>query len=307
MTNATNPFLDYVRPGDDIDILISVTNSGKLAQDVTVVDALTDMLSYIKDPKANGLTVKVNDVVKQTTTVEDLMDGLDALHLLPGQVLTLSFKVGVKDDLKFKDVVTMTNLALVNEVEVTDDIDLKTADIVAEKTGFDHNRDGYVQDGERLTYHIVVSNEGNQKAEVFIKDDLKDLKDLVTYDGSQKLMIDGKESVHTLDDLIKGIMFTLDLDAEITITFTVDVLEDLDFTKTMTFRNIAHVDEKEIEVTIENEIKEIPVVPVPPVVPKENLPKTGVSDNSSLMMSLAMIALGGLILITLAYRKEEWS
>lgn len=173
-----------------------------------------------------------------------------------------------------------------------------------------------------MRYNIIITNTGLVSVEnLFVKDDLKDLLDLVDIDLDQVIRINGEESLYTMKDLMEGFLIDLEVDAVLTLEFSVGVKETLDFKDPHHFKNVAHVGEEEVPAEIDSEVivevpiepeepqpepeKPVPVEPVP-VVPTPVLPQTGITQETIYRYAIAIIMAGAMILGFGIYFKRRY-
>ena len=250
MKNITSPGTDYVIPGDQIKVTLNIQNTGKQGDRVFIKDALTDMLPYLNNPSGAAADVFVDGVYIHSTTVGNLMSGIN-MDIGANQEVEIVFVLNVKADLVVDEVVTLTNIAIIGEDEPTDEIDLKSPKIESYKKAREASGDGYVQSGELVSYEIGVSNSGNATSRaITIKDTLSEI--IEYFDIPNYYPIQTTKGNYKLADLINGFDIILEPGESFTITFsltTKSTLGDL-INEEKILRNIVLVNDDEHEVEL---------------------------------------------------------
>lgn len=299
----------YAQAGEVLDYEIVVRNqSGVTVDQVTVLDTLEYLIDYLEDISSVEVEVTSNHGRSEMIALTSLMEGYET-YLGAEEALVFRFSVMVRYDLKdlIKESIILTNIALVNDTDVTTEIETLLPHITAGKAVSDTDLDGKVQKGETLSYVITIENDGEVEAlGVLIQDNLKYLDGLVSFDANQRLVINAEVSELTLADLMIGFKMDIDAGDRVDIVFELGLNPDLDFTSEHTFKNIATVDDIEVDAEIESELELIPdeVIPVENPKPTEPLPKTGISAHRS-PLAIILLLLGGVVLITSRKRKER--
>ncbi len=227
MTNFTDPSKAYVEPGESVEVVINVANIGTSKDQLTVVDALTDMLPYIEDPTSVVLTYVKNGNVTSTSTVGALMDGSFNLELMPNDSYRLRFVVKVLTNFEVTEGLELRNVAVVGGKDVETEIPVKAPKIVGSKTAKEASGDGYVQSGEMIHYTITATNTGTANAPaVLIRDQLLDLKPYVIVDGTKAITT--TRDTYTLQHLMDGFNVFIQPGEEFKVEFTLQAKADLD-------------------------------------------------------------------------------
>ena len=105
----------YIDADEDVTYTITVTNTGTATNDITVQDALVDILPYVDNPGPNSLTISSNMNPPITTyTVQDLMSGI-AITIDVGETLTFTFMVHTIDTLSKNMVDVFDNVAVIKD------------------------------------------------------------------------------------------------------------------------------------------------------------------------------------------------
>ncbi len=313
----------FAQAGEILGYRIEIENISEAnAEGVWVVDTLEDILDYIENPDLIMVHVSGSDL-DQTMNLSRLREGFE-VDVPAGTEVAIYFEVQVRTDLNtyLEENVRLENTVLVNEKPTTVDIPTYKGRYAAEKLVFEDNNDGLVQAHETLRYNIIITNTGLVSVEnLFVKDDLKDLLDLVDIDLDQVIRINGEESLYTMKDLMEGFLIDLEVDAVLTLEFSVGVKETLDFKDPHHFKNVAHVGEEEVPAEIDSEVivevpiepeepqpepeKPVPVEPVP-VVPTPVLPQTGITQETIYRYAIAIIMAGAMILGFGIYFKRRY-
>ncbi len=240
---VTIPVIPITRPAGESDITATkkVTDASK-----DEVAQAGEVLSYTIEVKnegdADAAGVVVKDDLTQSpgldpATVTSLkVDGVPAtgniltgitIDVPAGKTVKVTFDVKVKDPLP-TGLTTIKNVANVTDptdpVDPTDPTDpevvipIDTTDISAIKTVADASGDSIVQDGELLTYSIVVKNAGDAVANnVIVKDDLEEATGLEPSTVTNT-KVDGAA---TEESILTGISVDVPANGQVTVTFDV--------------------------------------------------------------------------------------
>lgn len=222
------------------------------------------------------------------------------------------------------------NIATVNDVPTTEievPVDLPKLDL--EKLVTETNGDDFVEENEGLTYTIHVRNQSNVMSyKTIIRDNLKDIiniiqekdyLDQVVLNYSFKNLNDepvtstlvGETSL-CVSDLVEGIIVNLGGFDELTLTFEVTAMSNLEgveeFVNTATVSN--PFEEIETSVKVPVKIPDEPTIPITPINPPEPgkphkplLPSTGVSALPLRGISLGLMVAGTVLMVLKRKRK----
>ncbi len=178
-----------VHAGDEIEYTITVTNSGKVAGNVSLEDALKTGVTYVANSvKAELVTVasdnsEVKITLRNVAKYDTLTNKVSVTDysLVAGGKLVVTFKVSVNELTATKtDGTPITKADFVkNEVivngESTEDPDgpekVKKPYITATKTTPAADVD-YIRENESVVYTITVTNNGNEKGNAVVTDAL---------------------------------------------------------------------------------------------------------------------------------------
>ena len=178
-----------VHAGDEIEYTITVTNSGKVAGNVSLEDSLKTGVTYVASSvKAELVTVASDDSEVKTTlsnvakydTLTNKVSVTD-YSLVAGGKLVVTFKVSVNeltgtktDGTPITEADFIKNEVIVNG-ESTEDPDgpekVKKPYITATKTTPAADAD-YIRENETVVYTITVTNNGNEKGNAVVTDTL---------------------------------------------------------------------------------------------------------------------------------------
>ncbi len=182
----------------------------------------------------------------------------DDVSVKTGEILAISFDIQASEDIILDTEFTSNNMLTASRYyftfenaydedknEYIDEVRLgymsslfsgiiskDTITLELDKYVVDKNNDGITSPGEELTYTLTVENIGEPTAKnVVIQDDLVDIKDYLT-STDVKIEVDSTDdskdsSVIDLNELMDGLTYTMEPDEIITISFTVEVGEDL--------------------------------------------------------------------------------
>lgn len=158
---------DYVVNGELVTYSINISNDGYLGKDVILRDIIPAGTTFVNGSiKLNGATYKKDDGSLATDT--DLKNGIKLNIPAETKNNILSFDVTVND---LDDETIINNTATVDENQ-TNNVSIKYIEpiISSEKTAKTEFGNYYVVNGEKITYNIIVQNEGSLEKEVIIKD-----------------------------------------------------------------------------------------------------------------------------------------
>ncbi|WP_342622059.1 hypothetical protein [Erysipelothrix sp. P66] len=323
-------------PGDTVTYTIGILNKGPMAaKNVYVIDPMTALLDVIEEkPEA----VSVVSTQGNTYTLADLIQGIVLANLDDQELVELVFTVTLKPTLDVSTIPNMNesgfpmipNIATVNDVPTTEievPVDLPKLDL--EKLVTETNGDDFVEENEGLTYTIHVRNQSNVMSyKTIIRDNLKDIiniiqekdhLDQVVLNYSFKNLNDepvtstlvGDTSL-CVSDLVEGIIVNLGGFDELTLTFEVTAMSNLEgveeFVNTATVSNPF----EEIETSVKVPVKtpDEPTIPITPINPPEPgkphkplLPSTGVSALPLRGISLGLMVAGTVLMVLKRKRK----
>ena len=190
-----------VHEGDEIEYTIEVTNSGKVAGNVSLEDAIKSRVTYVTNSlKAELITKNASGAdVKTTLSKVANYDSTNKVvvtdySLVAGGKLVITFKVSVNSltnadgtPIKDKDGNPITEVDFQkNEVIVNGDENnpipdpdgpekIKKPLITATKETPSSNKDGnYINEDSEVVYTITVSNNGSEKGNTIVTDTLND-------------------------------------------------------------------------------------------------------------------------------------
>ncbi|MDL2212322.1 DUF11 domain-containing protein, partial [Erysipelotrichaceae bacterium OttesenSCG-928-M19] len=247
-------------PGEVLSYTITSVNAGDAdANDVLVKDTLENVIPYIEngtDLSAIELIITGSDTTKsEVTTLDKLVAGL-TYDLKPQEELTFEFEVTLLKDLDVTKVKTISNIAVIGDVETEVEIETGEANVAAKKEVLEGEANNFASPGEELTYIITANNTGDARAEgILIKDTLDNVLPYIKEDTTGKVTVtsnldESKNKDITLADLIAG--YTVDLEANETIVveFTVTISSTLDVMEVTSIANKAVVGDNTPEIVI---------------------------------------------------------
>ncbi len=223
---------EIVSVGETVNYQIAVTNPDNLydAHDVHVRDSLLENTpSYLK----YNDDLQVNGDVKYDGSLSD--GSFVITSIKPGQTVTLSYSMTLT---KMPETEEITNIVTDNNSQpnscddalIDIDCDLVTLPIeepgttVISKTVIDENENGLAQNGEILTYQVLVENKSEHPAfDVVVRDSmLENTPSFVTYNNDLKI---SPETIKTNGDITKGNLTInkLDKDQSALLTYSVTV------------------------------------------------------------------------------------
>ncbi|MDL2211802.1 hypothetical protein LJB88_02885, partial [Erysipelotrichaceae bacterium OttesenSCG-928-M19] len=234
-------------PGETLSYEIVVKNVGSAPSVSIVKDTLDNVLPYIENgttPENIEVTITSDkDSTKNvTTTLDELIAGLD-FNLVVEETINITFDVVLKDDLNVSEVTVISNTVKVGQEEKTVEVETGEEDFDIVKTVADANDDKKASSGEELTYTIVATNNGTATAtDAIIKDDLAQIKDYIK-DGNVTVTVESnkdtaKNGNKTLSELMSGLTYDIVAGEEITLVFTVTLIDDLGLEDGTVLKNI---------------------------------------------------------------------
>ena len=223
---ANPPSGDNVKLGEEITYTITLNNAdGTAPKEVNVKDSIPEGTTFVPGSIMLDTQTLPNDA-------DDLNSGI-SVNISAHQTRTLSFKVSVND---LNNGTLITNKATVDEEETGEVTHTYVEPIISQSKEVELQTDaGYSLEGEKITYSIIVKNDGDLEKNVVIKDEIPDGTTFVP--GS----ISGHPSSTQLD-LSNGITVNVPAREQTTLSFevTVNGLSTGVYTRTIT--NQATVD-----------------------------------------------------------------
>ena len=225
---------ERVKVGDEITYTIKLDNSkGTAPETVVVKDNIPAGTTFVEG------SIKVGDSVTENTA-ENLSSGI-GVEVLAGETKTVKFQVTVND---INNGDTIRNVATVaypsgeeNSTNETTHTYIEPI-ISSEKTATTEEGLGYVVEGEKITYTITITNDGDLAKNVVVTDEVPEGTSFVT--GSIK--VNGGATADTSDTLASGITVPVSARGESTISFDVTVNELTGGELTKEIDNTAQVD-----------------------------------------------------------------
>lgn len=246
---------EYVVNGEKVKYTIIVKNDGGLDKDVILKDVVPTGTTLVEQ------SVKINDELAvdndgKALNQENLKNGIlvnipkkvEVSGEYEASITTISFEV-IVNDINDEDIIK--NIATIDD-EKTNEVSIKYIEpiISQRKEAITQYNKDYVVDGEKITYNIVVQNEGSLEKEVIIKDNIPEGTTFVAESIKANGEVCNNEAGKLLDekDLSNGIKLEVpsknesDVPGEIVLSFDVivDDINDEDIIK-----NTAMVDENE--------------------------------------------------------------
>ena len=233
VSDASND--NHAEAGEALTYTITVSNSGTvIKKDLLIQDTLSDLLPYVDD-----ISLVRFKMGEQTHPLQKLIDGFK-IDLMANEIATLTFTVNVKKDLDTKEIKVLKNIATVGEDKPETEIPTGAPKLSATKNVVDESKDGFAEANEKLTYTITIKNEGNvTKKNLLVKDNLSKLLPYIKEIDSVKFMMDSQK--YPLQKLIDGFNIDIEKDKTITITFIVEVMDNLDTNTIKTLSNLVTV------------------------------------------------------------------
>ena len=225
---------ERVKVGDEITYTIKLDNSkGTAPETVVVKDNIPAGTTFVEG------SIKVGDSVTENTA-ENLSSGI-GVEVLAGETKTVKFQVTVND---INNGDTIRNVATVaypsgeeNSTNETTHTYIEPI-ISSEKTATTEEGLGYVVEGEKITYTITITNDGDLAKNVVVTDEVPEGTSFVT--GSIK--VNGGATADTSDTLASGITVPVSARGESTLSFDVTVNELTGGALTKEIDNTAQVD-----------------------------------------------------------------
>ena len=196
--------------------------------------------AIVKDEIPTGTTfvqgsIKVGGIATEDTA-EDLSQGI-SVSLNAGEIKTIEFRVTVND---LNNGTIIENVATVNDTETNKTEHTYVEPIInAKKTSTTEKGLEYVVEGEKITYTITVTNDGDLAKAVIIKDEIPEGTSFV----ENSIKINNEERTETQSDLSSGITVNVLARGEATLSFDVTINKLTENTFTKEIRNVAIVDE----------------------------------------------------------------
>ena len=208
--------LGYVVEGEVVTYTITVTNSGDLGKEVTVVDSIPEGTSFVED------SIKVNGEGRSDLGQEDLERGIQE-YVNANDEVTVSFEVTVDllEDGSFYKEIENTATVDGNPTDPVTEI-VNKADVKGEKSSIPASGETVEKDDE-ITYIINVSNDGTAPSTAVVKDSIPAGTTFI--EGSIK--VKGQSTSKKSEELASGIEVNLDAEENTTVEFKVKV-SDLD-------------------------------------------------------------------------------
>ena len=200
-----------VKQGDVITYTITLDNSlGTAPTTVTLTDEIPAGTSFVEG------TIKENNIVKSEYGQNDLESGIE-VSLAPNELKTISFQVRVND---LEDTTSITNTAKVDD-QNTNTITHRYVEpiISAEKSSTTENDLSYVVEGEKITYYIVVKNEGHLEGKATIKDVIPEGTTFVP----NSIKVNDEGTSYTEQNLNEGVQVNVTALGQTTLSFDVTV------------------------------------------------------------------------------------
>ena len=210
---------ERVTANDEIKYVIVLENKeGTAPITLQVKDSIPEGTTFV----ANSIRVNNTDL---DNTLEDLTTNGISVLVPAGEARTVEFKVRVND---LDNGYIIRNKANITNPETEESKDTNEvtheyveAVIEAEKEQETERGLSYVIPGEKITYTIRINNTGDLSKTVLVKDSIPEGTEFV--EGS--VLLNGKTSNASKEDLEKGIQVEATGNAEQTISFQVTVLD----------------------------------------------------------------------------------
>ena len=226
----SNTAAETVKPGDEFDYIITLTNTGSVAGSATVTDEIPSQLEVIStNPTIENLEEQGNSLDFGTVTVE------------PGEANKKTITIHVK----VKDTATgeIKNIAKVDGKDVEDKETIDTVNIKGEKS---NTAAETVKPGDEFDYIITLTNTGSVAGSVTVTDEIP----------SQLEVISTNPAIENLEEQGNSLDFgTVTVEPGEANKKTITIHVKVKDTATGTFKNTAKVDEKDVpdrEIEIEN-------------------------------------------------------
>ena len=202
-----------VKLNDEITYTITLDNSTGTAPKIAIVkDTIPTGTVFVDN------SIAVDAVEDKVFTEEDLLNGIQ-VYLGAGDVKTLEFTVRV---LELDNGDKISNIATVNDVSTNSVEHTYVEPIISgNKTATTNFGRDYVVEGEKITYTITATNEGDLAKDVIVIDEIPEGTTFV--EGSIK--VNNEETEYTESNLESGITVNVDRNSITTVTFDVIVNE----------------------------------------------------------------------------------
>ena len=230
ISKSANPANGNVIAGQEITYTITLNNTtGTAPTTVNVKDNIPTETTFVDG------SIKVGDESRTELNADSLTQGID-VDLQAGENKTVEFKVRVND---INNNTQIRNIATVDDEPTNETIHTYVEPLISqEKESATENNLAYVVEGEKITYTITVTNDGDLAKNVVVKDTIPEGTSFV--DGSVK--VNNSATQDTEDTLVSGITVPVSARGESTLSFEVTVDELTDGSLTKVIRNTATVD-----------------------------------------------------------------
>ena len=230
ISKSANPANGNVIAGQEITYTITLNNTtGTAPTTVNVKDNIPTETTFVDG------SIKVGDESRTELNADSLAQGID-VDLQAGENKTVEFKVRVND---INNNTQIRNIATVDDEPTNETIHTYVEPIISqEKESATENNLAYVVEGEKITYTITVTNDGDLAKNVVVIDTIPEGTSFV--DGSVK--VNNSATQDTEDTLVSGITVPVSARGESTLSFEVTVDELTDGSLTKVIRNTATVD-----------------------------------------------------------------
>ena len=243
--SATPESGETVKNGDEITYTVTIDNSeGTAPATVTLRDSIPEGTEY----KEDSLRV---DGVDLGYTLDDLTNGME-VNVDAHSTRRVTFTVTVQD---LDNSTIIRNQAYVNDIPTNEVTHTYIESIISAKKEAETQKDlPYVMVGEKITYCITVSNDGDLAKQVVVKDSIPEGTHLV--DGSIK--VDNKGTAYTAQNLEAGI--NVDVNGKTKVPVTFEVIVDEDATEITNKANVDGTDTNEVNIPVVQYDKQAEVV-----------------------------------------------
>lgn len=239
-----------VTQNDELDYTVQITNTGNVElnnlklTDLRDEDIYVDPSSIVTVTSDNGNSVSTTP---ENPTGSDLDTGITINNIAIGDTITIQYQGNANIDSTDGQNKTLSNIANIcaddtcksgNATVTTDDnTPVTNPDIGAVKEITDEDGDDVASPGEKLTFHILVSNESQTEEKITLTDKLDDVN--LEVDPNESITID-PASINvtpenpTVSDLQTGINMIIPAQSDIDVSFATTVKnsdEEYDTTK----------------------------------------------------------------------------